>query len=405
MRAMVAGDCFAAIRHSALHAALGMPGRLEPGCRNTEDLWRFGGMIKTVDIKSMSYEECRNFFASLGEPAYRADQVLEWLHGRQVTSYDEMTNLPASLRRALAEASPLCAPEVLAVQSSAEGTTKYLIGLADGNAVDTVLMEHDYGLSLCVSSQVGCAMGCAFCASGLGGLVRNLTCGEMVDQILAVSLDIATGSQDRRVGSVVMMGSGEPLANYDNVLKFVRLINWKRGYGIGYRRITISTCGIVPGIHRLAEEGLPVTLSVSLHAPDDSTRSSLMKINEVYPIGQLIDACTDYADSTGRRVTYEYCLIGGVNDSKAHAESLASLVRGTLCHVNIIPLNPVEETGFVRPSREAIDAFASTLRFAGIETTIRREMGADIDAACGQLRRRWGRGEGERASDKRRGKG
>jgi 23S rRNA (adenine2503-C2)-methyltransferase len=362
-------------------------------------------MIKTVDIKSMSYEECRNFFASLGEPAYRADQVLEWLHGQRVTSYDDMTNLPASLRRVLTEVSPLHAPEVLAVQSSAEGTTKYLVGLADGNAVETVLMEHDYGLSLCVSSQVGCAMGCAFCASGLGGLVRDLTCGEMVDQILAVSTDIAAKSKDRRIGSVVMMGSGEPLANYDNVLRFVRLINWNRGYGIGYRRIAISTCGIVPGIRKLAREGLPVTLSVSLHAPDDRTRSSLMKINKVYPVGQLIEACTAYADFTGRRVTYEYCLIGGVNDSKAHAESLASLVRGTLCHVNIIPLNPVEETGFVRPSREAIDVFASTLRSAGIETTIRREMGADIDAACGQLRRRWGLRENERGLGKRRGKG
>ncbi|MDD4791786.1 MAG: 23S rRNA (adenine(2503)-C(2))-methyltransferase RlmN [Firmicutes bacterium] len=362
-------------------------------------------MIKTVDIKSMSYEECRSFFASLGEPAYRADQVLEWLHGRQVTSYDEMTNLPVSLRRVLAEASPLRAPEVLAVQSSAEGTTKYLIGLADGNAVETVLMEHDYGLSLCVSSQVGCAMGCAFCASGLGGLVRNLTCGEMVDQILAVGLDTAARSQERRVGSVVMMGSGEPLANYDNVLKFVKLINWQRGYSIGYRRITISTCGIVPGIRRLAREGLPVTLSVSLHAPDDRTRSSLMKINEVYPVGQLIEASADYADSTGRRVTYEYCLIGGVNDSRAHAESLARLVRGTLCHVNIIPLNPVEETGFARPSREAIDVFVSILRSAGIETTVRREMGADIDAACGQLRRRWGRRESERDPVKGLGKG
>ena len=264
-----------------------------------------------------------------------------------------------------------------------------------------VLMEHDYGLSLCVFIQVGCAMGCAFCASGLRGLVRNLTCGE-IDQMLAVSLDVPRSGQAGWLSR--HDGSERAIGNFDNVLKFVRLINWKLRDMDWLQAHPPSRRVESLGIHRLAE-GLPVTLSVSLHAPDDSTRSSLMKINEVYPIGQLIDACTDYADSTGRRVTYEYCLIGGVNDSKAHAESLASLVRGTLCHVNIIPLNPVEETGFVRPSREAIDAFASTLRFAGIETTVRREMGADIDAACGQLRRRWGRGEGERASDKRRGKG
>lgn len=362
-------------------------------------------MIKTVDIKNMSFEECRGFFASLGEPAYRADQVFEWLHGKRTASYDEMTNLPVSLRRTLAEVAPLRPPEVLAVHSSPGGATKYLIGLADGNAVETVLMEHDYGLSLCVSSQVGCGMGCAFCASGLEGLVRNLTCGEMIDQILAVSNGIANESPNRRVSSVVMMGSGEPLANYDNVLKFVRLINWKRGYGIGYRHITISTCGIVPGIRRLAQEGLPVTLSVSLHAPDDHTRSALMKINQVYPVGQLIEACVDYANSTGRRVTYEYSLIGGVNDSRDHALRLARLLGGTLCHVNLIPLNPVPETGFARPSQEAVNVFACTLRSAGIETTIRREMGGDIDAACGQLRRRWAGRPGASDPSKRRDEG
>lgn len=357
-------------------------------------------MISTVDMKSMSRDECRGFFESMGEPGYRADQVLEWLYRCRALSYEDMTNLPRPLRAELAEVAPLRPPEVLARSVSQGGdTTKYLMGLADGNAVEAVLMEHDYGLSLCVSSQVGCAMGCAFCASGLGGLVRDLTCGEMCDQVLAANDDAAERLDGARVSSLVVMGSGEPLLNYDNVIKFIRLAKWDRGLGIGARHITVSTCGIVPGILRLAREGIPVTLSVSLHAPDDATRSSIMKVNEAYPISTLVKACVDYAEITGRRVTYEYALIAGVNDSPAHAGRLAGMLRGTLCHVNLIPLNPVPETGYVRPASCAVDAFARVLQSRGIEATIRREMGSGIDAACGQLRRRRVPGRGAKEAD------
>ena len=338
----------------------------------------------------MSREECRNFFESIGEPGYRADQVLEWLYHGQVSSYGDMTNIPRLLRVKLAEVAPFGPLEILARRVSPEGdTVKYLMGLADDNAVEAVLMRHDYGLSLCVSSQVGCPMGCAFCASGLGGLVRDLTCGEIIDQLLAASSDAAERFHGARISSLVVMGSGEPLLNYDNVIKFVRLANWDRGFAIGYRHITISTCGIVPGILRLAGEGIPLTLSVSLHAPDDATRSSIMKVNSAYPISTLVKACNRYAQITGRRVTYEYALIAGVNDSQAHAERLAGLLRGTLCHVNLIPLNAVPETPYARPSSHVVEAFADALKSRGIEATIRKEMGSGIDAACGQLRRRW----------------
>ncbi len=348
----------------------------------------------------MSRDECREFFGSMGEPGYRADQVLEWLYHHRASSFESMTNLPRLLRAKLAEVGPLRPPQVLARNVSPSGdTAKYLMGLADGNAVEAVLMEHDYGLSLCVSSQVGCAMGCAFCASGLGGLVRNLTCGEMIDQVLAASDDVAARRGAARVSSVVLMGSGEPLLNYDNVVKFIKLLNWDRGFGIGARHITISTCGIVPAIHRLAREGIGVTLSVSLHAPDDATRSSIMKVNEAYPISNLVKACNEYAEIAGRRVTYEYALIAGVNDSLAHAERLAGLLREMLCHVNLIPLNPVPETSYVRPTSSVVGAFAAVLASRGIEATIRREMGCGIDAACGQLRRRWALGRGAKEGD------
>ena len=351
---------------------------------------RFGGMISTVDIKSMSRDECKAFFESIGEPGYRADQILEWLYGRRVASYEGMTNLPRLLRARLAQIAPLRPPEVLARSVSPEGdTVKYLMGLADEDAVEAVLMRHDYGLSLCVSSQVGCPMGCAFCASGIGGLVRDLTCGEMIDQMLAANSDAVERFDGARISSLVVMGSGEPLLNYDNVIKFIKLVNWDRGFGIGYRHITISTCGIVPGILRLAGEGLPLTLSVSLHAADDETRSSIMKVNAVFPISTLVKACNQYAKITGRRVTYEYALIAGVNDSPAHAERLAGMLRGTLCHVNLIPINPVPETPYARPPSHVVEAFAGALESRGIEATIRREMGSGIDAACGQLRRRW----------------
>ncbi|MCR4425307.1 MAG: 23S rRNA (adenine(2503)-C(2))-methyltransferase RlmN [Firmicutes bacterium] len=342
-------------------------------------------MSATVDIRDMSVDECRSFFVSLGEPPYRANQVLEWVYHALASSYQEMTSIPTYLRRRLSEIAPLEGARVLARKKAREGTVKLLVGFADGNAVETVLMPHDYGLSLCVSSQVGCQMGCVFCASGLSGFVRNLSCGEMIAQLIAGSREAGAG---RRVNSVVLMGTGEPLANYEQVLKFIRLINWNRGFGVGYRHITLSTCGLVPGIERLAGEGLPITLSVSLHAPDDETRSAIMKVSQVWGVSDVVRACVDYAERTGRRVTYEYSLIAGVNDSLAHADRLAHLIKGTLCHVNLIPLNPVPETGFARSPRQVVADFSKILTEAGIEVTIRREMGTDIDAACGQLRRR-----------------
>lgn len=340
-----------------------------------------------MDIMSMNVDEAKRFFKEHGLPGYRGGQVLEWIHRRGIRDYAQMTNLPAHLRDELAHIIPLNPASVVAVSESVDGTVKSLLELGDGNTVETVMMKHDYGVSVCVSSQVGCAMGCAFCASGMGGLVRNLSAGEMLEQVLVASARCEEEGLDR-VSSIVVMGSGEPMHNYDNVVRFVRLANWNRGLGIGYRHIAVSTCGIIPGIRRMAGEGLPITLSISLHAPDDVTRSRIMPVNRVYPVGELIMACRDYAAVTGRRVTYEYALIGSVNDSMEHAARLVSLIGGSLCHVNLIPINPVTEAGYSRPKQQVIEAFSNMLLSAGISTTIRRELGTDIDAACGQLRQR-----------------
>ncbi|BDG60654.1 23S rRNA (adenine(2503)-C(2))-methyltransferase RlmN [Caldinitratiruptor microaerophilus] len=339
-------------------------------------------------LVGLSREALEAFVETLGEPRYRARQLFRWLYGRAARSFAEMTDLPRDLRSRLeAVAHPGCLVEERRQHSPATRTTKFLFRLlADGNVVESVLMRHDYGWSVCLSSQVGCRMGCTFCASTLGGLVRNLTAGEIVDQLLVMSREVPAGE---RIGHVVLMGSGEPLENYDNVLKAIRLLHDPDGPGIGYRHITISTAGLVPAMRRLAGEGLPVTLAVSLHAPDDELRARLMPITRIYPLAEVLAAAREYAAGTGRRVTYEYLLIEGVNDGEEHAGRLAGLLRGSLAHVNLIPFNPVtERPQYRRPGRARVARFARALEARGIATTVRREMGGEIDAACGQLRNR-----------------
>ncbi|HHW13783.1 MAG TPA: 23S rRNA (adenine(2503)-C(2))-methyltransferase RlmN [Firmicutes bacterium] len=330
--------------------------------------------------------------AALGQPAYRAGQVMRWVYGKGARGFAEMTDLPAELRAELARVAEIGRLEVVTVQRAEDGATaKLLLRLADGETVETVLLHHDYGSSVCVSSQVGCAMGCRFCASTREGLVRNLSAGEMLAQVLEAQAEAGEG---RRVSHAVVMGMGEPLANLENVLRFLRLLHAPEAFGMSYRNMTVSTSGLIPGIARLAEENLPLTLAVSLHAPNDRLRSELMPVNRRYPLGELIPACAAYAGRTGRRVTFEYAVIAGVNDRPAHARELAGLLRGLLCHVNLIPLNAVPESGFERSSPARVEEFRSILAEAGIPATVRREMGTEIEAACGQLRRRAGKAGG-----------
>ncbi len=339
------------------------------------------------DLKGLMPHEVSDFVADMGEPAYRGTQVFSWMHNKCATSFDEMTNLPLALRRRLGEVARMTNLEVLSRRPGTQDTAKYLFGLGDGNQVEAVRMKYTYGTSACVSTQVGCKMSCAFCASGATGFVRNLTTGEIVDQVLKMDLELSqTGS---RIGWVVLMGTGEPLANYGASVKALRILGAGEGLNISFRRMTVSTCGLVPGIRRLAEEGIPVTLSVSLHAPTDELRDELMPVNRRYPIPELLDAASFYASRTGRRITFEYALIRDVNDSEAHASRLSGLLSGLLAHVNLIPLNPVEEKGYRRPPRERVMRFLSILKRARIPVTIRRELGLDVDAACGQLRRRY----------------
>ncbi|MDI6871536.1 MAG: 23S rRNA (adenine(2503)-C(2))-methyltransferase RlmN [Bacillota bacterium] len=339
-------------------------------------------------VLGLSRAELAERFAALGQPAYRADQVMRWVYRKDARSFGEMTDLPADLRQLLLREAEIGRLEVAAVQRSADGSTaKLLLRLADGEMVETVLLHHDYGVSVCVSSQVGCAMGCRFCASTRGGLARNLTAGEMLAQVL----EAQAAAEGRRVSHAVVMGMGEPLANLGEVLRFVRLLHAPEGFGMSYRNMTISTCGLVPGIERLAEENLPLTLAVSLHAPCDRLRSRLMPVNRRYPLSRLIPACAAYAERTGRRVTFEYALIAGVNDGPGEARGLVRLLGGVLCHVNLIPFNEVPGSGFERSSPDRVEEFRSILAEAGIPVTVRREMGTKIEAACGQLRRRAGK--------------
>lgn len=337
-----------------------------------------------IDIKSLTYEEVLSFVESLGEKPFRGKQLYEWMHVHKVASYDEMTNLPSKLRQKLAESTAYTALTQVECQISKEDDTrKYLFALADGNMVESVLMRYKHGNSVCVSSQVGCRMGCRFCASTLDGLVRNLQPSEILDQIYAI--ERATGE---RVSHVVVMGTGEPMDNYDNLLRFIRLLTDEHGSNISQRNLTVSTCGIVPRIRMLAEEHLQITLALSLHASNQQKRLELMPVANRYDIQEVVDACRYYFEQTGRRITFEYSLVAGVNDSEADAAELAALIADVNCHINLIPVNPIKERDYVQSSRGAVEAFKNKLEKYGRNVTIRREMGRDIDGACGQLRRR-----------------
>ncbi len=334
-----------------------------------------------TDIKSMTQQELARFLKELGEPAFRAKQVFTWLH-RGVTSFEDMTNLSKPLREKLAERCFITAPTVARKQESRlDGTIKYLWELSDDNCIETVLMQYHHGNTVCISSQVGCRMGCAFCASTIAGKVRDLRPSEMLDQVLFTQLD-----SGREVSNIVLMGIGEPLDNMENVLRFLELVNHPDGMNIGMRHISLSTCGVVPGIDALAEKELQLTLSVSLHAPDSETRSRIMPVNRAYDVELLFDACHRYFQRTGRRISFEYAMIDGVNDNDWQADLIAKKLRGMPGHVNLIPLNDVVESPY-KPSRR-IAAFQKRLESHGVTATVRRSLGGDIDASCGQLRRK-----------------
>mgnify|MGYP000782454998 FL=1 len=334
-----------------------------------------------TDIKSMTQQELSLFFKELGEPAFRAKQAFTWLH-RGAVSFEDMTNLSKPLREKLAAQCFITAPVVARKQESRlDGTIKYLWELSDGNCIETVLMQYHHGNTVCISSQVGCRMGCAFCASTIAGKVRDLRPSEMLDQVLFTQLD-----SGREISNIVLMGIGEPLDNMDNVLRFLELVNHPDGLHIGMRHISLSTCGVVPGIDALAEKQLQLTLSVSLHAPDSETRSRIMPVNRAYDVERLFDACHRYFEKTGRRISFEYAMIDGVNDNDWQANLIAKKLRGMPGHVNLIPLNDVVESPY-KPSRR-VAAFQKRLESHGITATVRRSLGGDIDASCGQLRRK-----------------
>lgn len=339
--------------------------------------------MEKIDIKSMNIEELEQFLKELGEPKFRAKQIFDWLHAKQVDSFEEMTNLSKSLREKLEEKAAINGVEMVRrLVSQIDGTRKYLFALSDGAIIESVLMKYEHGNTVCISTQVGCRMGCKFCASTLDGVERGLTAGEMLSQIYAIQKDCG-----ERVHGTVLMGSGEPLDNYDNVVKFLRLINDPKGQNMGQRHITLSTCGLVEKIYDLAEEDLQITLAVSLHAPNDGIRTQTMPIAKVYSMERLLKACRDYAEKTKRRITFEYALIHGVNDGDEHAWELVKKLRDLLCHVNLIPVNDVKERNYIKSSSDRVMHFASILNDNGIETTVRRKLGSDIDASCGQLRR------------------
>ena len=336
------------------------------------------------NLKSCSLTEMEALFKEMGQPKFRAKQVYTWLH-KGVRSYDEMSNLPKNLREALKENHPFYTPEVVRKQESAkDGTIKYLWKLHDGNCVETVLMRYHYGNTVCISTEVGCRMGCAFCASTLGGLVRRLEPHEMLDQVLFTQIDSGLP-----VSHIVLMGIGEPLDNFDNVLRFLELVNSPDGMNISMRHISLSTCGIVPGIDRLAEEKLQLTLSVSLHAPTDAIRNTIMPVNKAYPTEELLQACRRYYEKTGRRISFEYAMIGGVNDTEEAAKTLLKRLKGLPAHMNLIPLNHVEESPLKPSTRQVVQRFQQILEEGGITATVRRTLGGDIDASCGQLRRKY----------------
>ncbi len=347
-----------------------------------------------TDIKSLTLEEITALLKEMGEPAFRGKQVFTWLH-KGVKSFDEMTNLSKALRGKLQQSCYITVPQVARKQvSQLDRTIKYLWELEDGNCIETVLMQYHHGNTVCISSQVGCRMGCKFCASTVAGKVRDLAPSEILNQVLFTQLDSGLP-----ISNIVLMGIGEPLDNYDNVRKFLTLVNHPDGMNIGMRHISLSTCGVVPGIRRLAEEDLQLTLSISLHAPDQETRMTIMPVTKAYDVDMLIEACREYFDKTGRRISFEYAMIDGVNDSDEQADLIAKKVKGMPAHINLIPLNEVEESP-LKPSRR-VAAFQKRLESHGLTATVRRKLGGDIDASCGQLRRKAmkeGKGKaGERA--------
>lgn len=342
-------------------------------------------MAEKIDIKSMNLDELIEFIESIDEKKFRAKQIYEWLHIKQVESFDDMSNISKDLKARLDEISYITCLKKVDVQiSKIDGTRKYLFGLADGNVIESVLMKYKHGNSVCISSQVGCRMGCRFCASTLDGLVRGLHPSEMIDQIYRIGKDIG-----EKISNVVVMGTGEPMDNYDNLLKFIELLTDKNGLNISQRNLTVSTCGIVPRMRQLADENLSITLALSLHASNQAKRLELMPVANAYDIHEVIDACKYYFDKTGRRVTFEYSLVGGVNDSNEDARELSQLVKGMNCHINLIPVNPIKERDYVQSNASVIAAFKNKLEKNGINVTIRREMGRDIDGACGQLRKKY----------------
>ncbi len=346
-------------------------------------------MIEKIELLSLNADELMNFVLNdLGESKFRAKQIAEWL--KKGADIDEMTNLSAALRNRMKEiavANPIVIQE--SYKSKLDGTEKFLYRLRDGNLIEGVVMRYHYGDTLCVSTQVGCRMGCAFCASTLEGRVRNLSAGEILGQVAAVNRHIQAQDAERRVHNIVLMGSGEPLDNYDNVVKFLRLVNSDAGLNISIRNISLSTCGLVNRMDEFTNEGLPVTLSLSLHAPNDSIRQKIMPIANAYAYDDVIAACRRYSEKTGRRVVFEYALIKNMNSDVRHAEELARRLRGMRCHVNLIPLNAVKERNLEAPTKQDVAAFLKRLELKNISATVRREMGADIDGACGQLRRKY----------------
>ena len=335
------------------------------------------------DCKSMLPEELKVLAEQLGEKPFRAAQLFGWMHEKNVRSYDEMTNLPASFRKKLETKYPLTVLDCVEMQvSKLDGTRKFLFRLEDGNVVESVWMEYHHGNSVCISTQVGCKMGCRFCASTLGGWVRDLKPSEMLEQIYQIQRIM-----NDRVSNIVLMGTGEPMDNYDAVVRFIRLVSHEKGLNVSQRNITVSTCGIVPRIRQFADEGLNVTLALSLHAPNDEKRRELMPIANRYSLEEVLAACRYYFDRTGRRLTFEYSLVGGKNDSEEDARQLAGLLKGLNCHVNLIPVNPIKERNYVQSGQKVIEAFKNKLEKYKINVTIRRELGRDIDGACGQLRK------------------
>lgn len=342
-------------------------------------------METKADIKSMNLKELTAFVQGLGEKAFRAKQIYQWMHCKQIADFDEMTNISKATRELLKERAHLTTLRAETVQTSQlDGTKKYLFLLEDGNAIESVLMRYHHGNSVCISSQVGCRMGCRFCASTLDGLLRGLTPAEMLDQIYRIQADIG-----ERVSNVVVMGTGEPMDNFDHLLKFIELLTDANGLNISQRNLTVSTCGIVPRMRELADRKLSITLALSLHASNQAKRRELMPVANKYEIHEVVDACRYYFEQTGRRVTFEYSLVGGVNDTKEDAKELAELIGGLNCHVNLIPVNPIKERDYVQSNAQSIAAFREMLEKRGITATVRREMGRDIDGACGQLRRKY----------------